>query len=99
MMQATSDRPAPRPNPFAFPSETAFRFALLVAAVLGATLYVWNWIWTVWGAGATEASTRALACAREAQEGAFAAGGDPLAFARVSDTFTACVQSTYAEAT
>jgi Zn-dependent protease with chaperone function len=99
MMQATSDRPAPRPNPFAFPSETAFRFALLVAAVLGATLYVWNWIWTVWGAGASEASTRALACAREAQEGAFAAGGDPLAFARVSDTFTACVQSTYAEAT
>ena len=35
----------PRLNPFAFPSDTTFRFALLVTAVLGATLYVWNWIY------------------------------------------------------
>jgi hypothetical protein len=34
----------PRLNPFAFPSDTAFRFGLLVAAVLGANLYVWQWI-------------------------------------------------------
>ena len=32
----------PRLNPFAFPSDTAFRFGLLVAAVLGANLYVWQ---------------------------------------------------------
>jgi Zn-dependent protease with chaperone function len=34
----------PRLNPFAFPSDTTFRFGLLVAAVLGANLYVWQWI-------------------------------------------------------
>ena len=34
----------PRLNPFAFPSDTAFRFGLLVAAVLGSNLYVWQWI-------------------------------------------------------
>jgi Zn-dependent protease with chaperone function len=34
----------PRLSPFAFPSDTAFRFGLLVAAVLGANLYVWQWI-------------------------------------------------------
>ena len=36
----------PRLNPFAFPSDTAFRFGLLVAAVIGANLYVWQWIAT-----------------------------------------------------
>jgi Zn-dependent protease with chaperone function len=44
--EAGSERP-PRPSPFAFPSDTTFRFALLVAAVLGATLYVWSWMWSV----------------------------------------------------
>jgi Zn-dependent protease with chaperone function len=34
----------PRLNPFAFPSDTTFRFGLLIAAVLGANLYVWQWI-------------------------------------------------------
>ncbi len=34
----------PRLNPFAFPSDTVFRFGLLVVAVLGANLYVWQWI-------------------------------------------------------
>ncbi len=37
----------PRLNPFAFPSDTAFRFGLLVTAVIGANLYVWEWIATV----------------------------------------------------
>ena len=46
-----STRPEPQPerqprlNPFAFPSDTTFRFVLLVGAVLGTTLYVWNWIY------------------------------------------------------
>ena len=40
---ATPER-RPRLNPFAFPSDTAFRFGLLVAAVFGANLYVWEWI-------------------------------------------------------
>jgi Zn-dependent protease with chaperone function len=34
----------PRLNPFAFPSDTVFRFGLLVTAVVGANLYVWQWI-------------------------------------------------------
>ncbi len=40
-----SPPPAARLNPFVFPSDTTFRFALLVFAVLGANLYVWNWLW------------------------------------------------------
>src|SRR4029077_9313685 len=43
---AAADRPPPpRLNPFAFPSDTTFRFVLLVVAVLGTTLFVWNWIY------------------------------------------------------
>lgn len=44
-MSAQPER-RPRLNPFAFPSDTAFRFGLLVAAVLGSNLYVWQWIAT-----------------------------------------------------
>ena len=45
-MSALASEPERRPrlNPFAFPSDTAFRFGLLVAAVVGANLYVWQWI-------------------------------------------------------
>jgi Zn-dependent protease with chaperone function len=45
-MSAAAAEPERRPrlNPFAFPSDTAFRFGLLVAAVFGANLYVWQWI-------------------------------------------------------
>lgn len=38
---------APRParlNPFAFPSDTDFRFALLIVSVLGTSLFVYNWL-------------------------------------------------------
>ena len=56
-MSAAAAEPERRPrlNPFAFPSDTAFRFGLLVAAVLGANLYVWQWI----GSHAREAPQRA----------------------------------------
>ncbi|HEY1296031.1 MAG TPA: M48 family metalloprotease [Chloroflexota bacterium] len=33
-----------RLNPFAFPSETDSRFALLIVAVLGSTTFVYNWL-------------------------------------------------------
>lgn len=46
MSEAPQPERRPRLNPFAFPSDTAFRFGLLVAAVLGANLYVWQWIAT-----------------------------------------------------
>jgi Zn-dependent protease with chaperone function len=32
----------PRLNPFAFPSDTTFRFVLLIVAVLGASLFIYN---------------------------------------------------------
>jgi hypothetical protein len=34
--------PRDRVDPFAFPTDTTFRFVLLVAAVLGASLYLYN---------------------------------------------------------
>lgn len=40
-----------RPNPFAFASETTFRFAVLIAAALGTTLFVWSWVGVYWQAG------------------------------------------------
>lgn len=43
-MNAAEPERRPRLSPFAFPSDTAFRFGLLIAAVLGANLYVWQWI-------------------------------------------------------
>jgi Zn-dependent protease with chaperone function len=96
---APPDTLRPRPNPFAFPSDTTFRFALLVAAVLGATLYVWNWMWTALGADTDKVNAAALACLAEAQSGSFVDGIDPLAIARSSDRFSACVQQTYRDAT
>jgi Zn-dependent protease with chaperone function len=94
---AEPERP-PRPNPFAFPPDTTFRFLLLVAAVLGATLYVWNWMWTVLAADAAETSAAALECLQDSQ-GLFAgATTDPLALASLSDQFNACVQRTYQDA-
>jgi Zn-dependent protease with chaperone function len=46
-MAAASDaRPAgERLDPLALPADTPFRFALLVAAVLGSTLYVYEWLY------------------------------------------------------
>jgi Zn-dependent protease with chaperone function len=44
MTAAAPTERRPRLNPFAFPSDTTFRFGLLVAAVVGANLYVWQWI-------------------------------------------------------
>ncbi len=35
----------PRPNPFAFPPDTTFRFALLIAGVVGGIPAIWQQIW------------------------------------------------------
>lgn len=35
----------PRLNPFVFPSDTDLRFVLLVVSVLGASLFVYNWLY------------------------------------------------------
>ncbi|MFQ6013947.1 MAG: M48 family metalloprotease [Anaerolineae bacterium] len=36
---------APRLNPFVFPSSTDFRFALLIVSVLGASAFIYNWVY------------------------------------------------------
>jgi Zn-dependent protease with chaperone function len=80
----------PRLNPFAFPSDTAFRFGLLVVAVLGANLYVWQWI-----AGTTrsfdEVREGALTCA------SFIPTGEPglAQFTAASKSYSACVSALY----
>ena len=38
---------APRLNPFAFRAATDLRFVLLIASVLGASLFVYNWLYTL----------------------------------------------------
>ncbi|MGE0227545.1 MAG: M48 family metalloprotease [Dehalococcoidia bacterium] len=79
---------SPRPNPFAFPSDTTFRFALLVAAVFGATLYVWNWMWIVLGADQPALFAAASRCLSINEQGL-----------TVSSTFNGCVRAVYADAT
>lgn len=47
-MSAAGGEPAGRPprlNPFAFPSETTFRLALLVASVVGVSLFLSSWLY------------------------------------------------------
>lgn len=79
----------PRLNPFVFPSETTFRFGLLVTAVLGASLYVWSWIAIVAGDTASEASQfEACLALSPFSSSAF----DPGSFSAASDAFSACVQ-------
>ena len=91
---AEPPKPRPRLNPFVFPSDTTFRFALLVTAVLGASLYVWNWIFF-----AARDPTDQLAHLRGCLElSPFSVGArDVASFSAASDAFTACVNSAYRE--
>ncbi|MCP9484643.1 MAG: M48 family metalloprotease [Gaiellaceae bacterium MAG52_C11] len=82
--------PRPRLNPFVFPSETTFRFGLLVTAVLGASLYVWNWISTVVADPAEEvAEFRACFVLSPLVTGVT----DVDEFSAASDAFTACLNA------
>jgi hypothetical protein len=64
-MAAVADaRPAgSRLDPLALPADTPFRFALLVAAVLGSTLYVYDWLY-LRHAAAPATADRQEACLR-----------------------------------
>ena len=44
-MSAAPRPQRPRLNPFVLPSETGFRFLLLVSAVLGSALFAYNWLY------------------------------------------------------
>ena len=83
-------RPA-RLSPFVFPSDTTFRFALLVVAVLGANLYVWNWIWLAAGSDQLEVANAYFACTTEHQA-ALARVTDVDSFAAANDALSACIR-------
>jgi Zn-dependent protease with chaperone function len=79
----------PRLNPFAFPSDTAFRFGLLVTAVLGATLYVWNWLYFAVGVDSRAEVQGSLACLRLSP--ASVGATDAASFAAASNAMSACL--------
>ncbi len=81
----------PRLNPFVFPADTTFRFALLFVAVIGANLYVWNWLWIAWGADRGAVRTGYLDCFsfRPALE---LSGVDSATYAAASSAFTECIE-------
>jgi Zn-dependent protease with chaperone function len=57
-----SPPPAARLNPFVFPSDTTFRFLLLLVAVIGANLYIWSWLHTVIAVGESDYAQDVLEC-------------------------------------
>jgi len=80
-----------RLNPFVFPSDTTFRFALLVVAVLGANLYVWNWLWIAVGSDTREVASGYLDCTNEHQA-AISGAPDLDTFTAANDAFNACLR-------
>ena len=85
-MSAGADAPERRPrlNPFAFPSDTAFRFGLLVTAVIGANFYVWQWIATAF-VDKRQFAADARACQAVTDFSSIER------FTAASDAYTACV--------
>jgi Zn-dependent protease with chaperone function len=79
----------PRLNPFAFPSDTAFRFGLLVAAVVGANLYVWQWI------ASTTRRDEVLAGVGACLQLSPARATSSEQFAAATDAFGSCVAHLY----
>ena len=79
----------PRLNPFAFPSDTTFRFLLLIIAVLGTTLYIWDWIYFAVGDNGARYRDHALACLEQSPPSV----ADLDDFTRGSQSFRACVQA------
>ena len=76
---AAGEAPAPavrRLDPLALPADTPFRFALLVAAVLGSTLYVYDWLYLrhVAPAGVLAAQERCVAAVNGALADAASSG-------------------------
>jgi len=82
----------PRLSPFVFPSDTTFRFALLVAAVLGANLYIWNWLWIAVGSNRRQVALSYFECTNQAQAALAQASGDAGAIGDARRAFTVCVQ-------
>jgi Zn-dependent protease with chaperone function len=77
-----------RLSPFVFPSDTTFRFLLLLVAVVGANLYIWNWLHTVLGIDTGDYARALLAC-RVEDESVFT-GSDVDAAVAASNALNAC---------
>ncbi len=91
MNEAPTEPRQPRLNPFVFPSDTTFRFALLLVAVLGANLYVWNWLWIAIGSDSREVGSAYLACTN-AHQAALDSNIDIDTFTAANDAFNACLR-------
>ena len=91
---AESPQGRARLSPFVLPSDTTFRFALLVVAVLGANLYVWNWLWLALGADQARVGDAYLGCTR-AHQSALGAGGGVDGFSAANDAFSACIREVH----
>jgi Zn-dependent protease with chaperone function len=65
----------PRLNPFALPSETTLRFLLLVVAVIGTSLFAYNWLFYTFTDGRAELAHYRVCL--DAMQTATSASGDP----------------------
>lgn len=83
--------PGPRLNPFVFPSDTTFRFALLLVAVVGVNLYIWNWLHTAVGVDKGDVVQEYRDCDTE-REAALSLVTHIDEVTAASDAFTECVQ-------
>lgn len=79
---------APRPNPFAFPSDVDFRLLLLVTAVVASGLFAYNWIYF----GLPVASGDLPIYQRCAQAAAAAHPNDPVGWEQVFEQCRAPVE-------
>ncbi len=84
--------PGARLNPFVFPSDTTFRFLLLLVAVVGANLYIWNWIWLAAGIDQKEQANAYFACTLEHQS-ALASATSLEDRNAATDALSACLQA------
>ena len=86
-----SPPPAARLNPFVFPSDTTFRFLLLLVAVIGANLYIWSWLHTVIAVGESDYAQDVLACGNE-YEAARSVATDGESILAAHEAYNACLR-------
>ncbi|MDQ3889655.1 MAG: M48 family metalloprotease [Actinomycetota bacterium] len=96
-MAVANAAPRERLNPFAFPSQTTFRFVLLIFAVLGSSFYMFNGLYftaSAHGLAQARAYARCLEEARTSEVEARARSPRAVAAARRSDAFQDCIRPT-----
>jgi Zn-dependent protease with chaperone function len=89
MSAGPSGEKEPRLNPFAFPSDTTFRFFLLVVAIVGVSLFLYNWLYFSVSDNRAEIR-RTLACVEE-QQAAYAAASTQADLDAANARFSDCI--------